>query len=192
MDYERMSRAPAQLTDYPWQVDDPVLYRFGYTADPEHPEIARAGGVVRNLINNVSKNGGLLLNISPRADGIIPDNQRQLLLEIGKWLEVNGDAIYSTRPWTTPGEGTAAPRYRFTTKGDALYAIALDWPGAEATITSLATGATGVDKVARVELLGHPGNLEFAQGADGLKVKMPGDKPCDYAFALKISGLKLR
>ena len=209
MDYERMSRAPAQLTDFPWQVDDPVLYRFGYTQDPEHPEIARAEGVVRNLINNVSKNGGLLLNISPRADGTIPDNQQQLLLDIGKWLEVNGDAIYATRPWTKFGEGTAAPRradtapatneapraaqmYRFTTKGDTLYAIALGWPGAQAAITSLAAGAPGAGKVASVELLGHAGALEFAQDAEGLKVKMPADKPCDYAYALKITGLKLR
>ena len=209
MDYERMSRAPAELTDYPWQVDDPVLYRFGYTQDPEHPEIARADGVVRNLINNVSKNGGLLLNISPRADGTIPDNQQQLLLDIGKWLDVNGEAIYATRPWTKFGEGAAAPRrggaapatneapraaqmYRFTTKGDTLYAIALGWPGAQATVTSLATGAAGVGKITRVELLGHDGALEFTQDGGGLKVKMPADKPCDYAYALRITGLKMR
>jgi alpha-L-fucosidase len=209
MDYERMSRAPAELTDYPWQVDDPVLYRFGYTQDPEHPEIARPDGVVRNLINNVSKNGGLLLNISPRADGTIPDNQQQLLLDIGKWLDVNGEAIYATRPWTKFGEGTAAPRrggagaatneapraaqmYRFTTKGDTLYAIALGWPGAQATVTSLATGAAGVGRITRVELLGHDGALEFTQDADGLKVKMPADKPCDYAYALKVAGVKAR
>ncbi|MGA3181892.1 MAG: alpha-L-fucosidase, partial [Verrucomicrobiota bacterium] len=193
MDYERMSRAPAQLTDYPWQVDDPVLYRFGYTADPEHPEIARPDGVVRNLINNVSKNGGLLLNISPKADGTIPDNQQQLLLNIGKWLEVNGDAIYATRPWTKFGEGPGAARqtYRFTTKGGTLYAIALGWPGGQATVASLATGAPGVDKITSVELLGHNGALEFTQDAEGLKVNMPADKPCDYAYALKIAGLKL-
>jgi alpha-L-fucosidase len=193
MDYERMSRAPAQLTDYPWQVDDPVLYRFGYTADPEHPEIARPDGVVRNLINNVSKNGGLLLNISPKADGTIPDNQQQLLLNIGKWLQVNGDAIYATRPWTKFGEGPGAARqtYRFTTKGGTLYAIALGWPGGQATVASLATGAPGVDKITSVELLGHNGALEFTQDAEGLKVNMPADKPCDYAYALKIAGLKL-
>jgi alpha-L-fucosidase len=208
MDYERMSRAPAQLTDYPWQVDDPVLYRFGYTADPEHPDIARPDGVVRNLINNVSKNGGLLLNISPKADGTIPDNQQQLLLDIGKWLDINGDAIYGTRPWTKFGEGTAAPRpgqaapaaneaprasqmYRFTTKGDTLYAIALGWPGAQAAIASLAAGAPGAGKITGVQLLGHNGALDFTQDADGLKVKMPADKPCDYAYALKLAGLKL-
>jgi alpha-L-fucosidase len=148
--------------------------------------------VVRNLINNVSKNGGLLLNISPKADGTIPDNQQQLLLNIGKWLAVNGDAIYGTRPWTKSGEGASgAQAYRFTTKGGALYAIALAWPGAQATITSLATGAPGVGTITGVELLGHNGALEFTQGVEGLKVKMPADKPCDYAYALKIGGLKL-
>jgi alpha-L-fucosidase len=205
LDFERMSRAPAELTDYEWQVDDPVLYRFGYTED--HPGIARPDGVVRNLINNVSKNGGLLLNISPRADGIIPDDQQKLLLDIGKWLDVNGDAIYGTRPWVKFGEGNpprtgtnappataAAPRpaYRFTTKGDTLYAIALSWPGEQAFVTSLATGAASSGKITGVELLGHKGALQFAQDADGLKVKMPAEQPCDYAFALKITGLKLK
>ena len=205
LDFERMSRAPAELTDYEWQVDDPVLYRFGYTED--HPGIARPDGVVRNLINNVSKNGGLLLNISPRADGIIPDDQQKLLLDIGKWLDVNGDAIYGTRPWVKFGEGipasrgtnaapataAAAPRpaYRLTTKGDNLYAIALSWPGEQAVVTSLATGAASSGKITGVELLGHKGALQFTQDADGLKVKMPDEQPCDYAFALKITGLKL-
>jgi len=205
LDFERMSRAPAELTENVWQVDDPVLYRFGYTED--HPGIARPDGVVRNLINNVSKNGGLLLNISPRADGIIPDDQQKLLLDIGKWLDVNGDAIYGTRPWVKFGEGTsaargtnatpvtaAAPRalaYRFTTKGDTLFAIALAWPGEQAVVTSLATGAASSGKITGVELLGHKGALQFTQDADGLKVKMPAEQPCDYAFALKITGLKL-
>ena len=206
LDFERMSRAPAELTDYAWQVDNPVLYRFGYTED--HPGIAKADGVVRNLVNNVSKNGGLLLNISPRADGTIPDDQQKLLLDIGNWLDVNGDAIYGTRPWTKFGEGTPAPRgtnaapatataprppvYRFTTKGDTLYAIALSWPGEQAVITSLATEKAPAGTIKRVTLLGHKGALKFTQDAEGLKITMPAIKPCDYAYALKITGLKLK
>jgi alpha-L-fucosidase len=197
-DYERQGRAPAELTSFAWQVDDPVLYRFGYT---EGSPIVSADSVVHNLVENVSKNGNLLLNISPKADGTIPDDQQKLLLDIGKWLDVNGEAIYGTRPWTVFGEGTlklargqryTGKDFRFTTKGDTLYAIALAWPGEQAVITSLAAGQASSGKIESVTLLGHLGNLEFTQDADGLKVKIPAEKPCEYAFALKIAGLKLK
>lgn len=189
LDFERMSRAPAGMTDYVWQVDDPVLYRFGYTED--HPGIAKPEGVVHNLISNTSKNGGLLLNISPRADGTIPDDQQQLLLNIGKWLDVNGEAIYATRPWKQFGEGAKGQEIRFTTKGSTLYAIALAWPAdGQIVVTSLATGKAPPGKISKVELLGHDGNLDFTQDDQGLKVKMPSEKPCDYAYSLRITGLE--
>ena len=203
-DFERMSRAPAELTDYVWQVDDPVLYRFGYTENNPSP-IARAGGVIVNLVNNVSKNGGLLLNISPRADGTIPDDQQKLLLEIGAWLKLNGEAIYGTRPWTKFGEGAlkldrgqgySAKDIRFTTKGDTLYAILPAWPTGDepALITSLASDKNLPGKIEKVEMLGVAKPLPFTQDAKGLTVKMPTPpiKPCDYAFVLRISGLKLK
>lgn len=94
-----------------------------------------------DLIDIVSKNGALLLNIGPRPDGTIPEEQVRILLEIGRWLETNGEAIYGTRPWNIYGEGptkvaggsfkdTARQAFtrqdiRFTTKGNVLYAIAL-------------------------------------------------------------------
>jgi hypothetical protein len=86
--------------------------------------------------------------------------------------------------------------YRFTVKGDALYAIAQSWPGDTAIITSLAAGKALdgnvlAGKIASVTMLGHLGNLQFTQDADGLKVKLPADRPCDYAYVLKITGLKM-
>ena len=101
--------------------------------------------MLHSLIDIVSKNGALLLNISPMADGTIPENQRQVLLEMGKWLKINGEAIYGTRPWKVFGEGATQGRagqfggvtdpkggyqpqdIRFTTKGGSLYAISLGW-----------------------------------------------------------------
>ena len=181
MDFERRSRAPKDITDYAWQVDEPVLYRFGYT---EGSPIASAASTIRLLVDCTAKNGALLLNISPKADGTIPDDQQKLLLAIGSWLDVNGEAIYGTRPWKQWSEN----KVRFTKKGAALYAISFDWPASEEIeIAALGKNAGAVEKV---ELLGHTGKLEFTQTDTGLKVKLPADKPCQHAWSLKISTQK--
>jgi alpha-L-fucosidase len=230
MDYEREGRSPMELTDWVWQPDDPITNKFGYVEE-QHPYPANQ--FVWKIVENVSKNGNLLLNISPRADGTIPQEQQDVLLAIGHWLEINGDAIYYSRPWIKYGEGPAAdsaavamvearakgfagrlngqnqgskavaggglPRkgytpadIRFTTRGNTLYAIVMNWPEKEAIITSLAADKAPSGKIAKVELLGHPGTLQFTQNNAGLHVKFPTEKPCDYAYVLKISGLKLK
>jgi alpha-L-fucosidase len=230
MDYEREGRAPMELTDWVWQPDDPIQDKFGYV---EGIKPGPPSQFVWKIIENTCKNGNLLLNISPKADGTIPQEQQDVLLAIGKWLEVNGEAIYDTRPWIKYGEGPVAdaaaaamvkiraagfagringqnqggagvggggisrngytPKdIRFTTHGDTLYATVMNWPGDQpVTITSLAGGQPPQGKVAQVELLGHAGPLPFTQDAEGLKVKFPGEKPCDFVYALKITGLKL-
>ena len=193
MDYERQGRAPKKLTDYTWQPDDPIADKFGYVEVPDANgkmvglPLKSPGGIVGNLVTDVSRNGNYLLNISPKADGTIPEAQQQVLLAIGKWLGVNGDAIYGTRPWKMSEEG----RIHFTTKDQTLYAISLAWPTNELIIPALGEGKGLEGKITKVELLGHSGALEFIQDAAGLKVKFPAEKPCDYAYSLKISGLKL-
>ena len=105
MDYEREGRAPMELTEYAWQADDPIADKFGYV---EGLKLSSPGSIITHLVENTSKNGNLLLNISPKADGTIPGDQQAVLLEVGKWLDINGEAIYGTRPWTQYGEGPAA------------------------------------------------------------------------------------
>jgi len=193
MDYERQGRAPKQLTDFIWQPDDPVTDKFGYVevTDSNGRQVGlpvkSPASLVDNLVVNVSRNGNLLLNISPRADGTIPDSQQQVLLAIGKWLGINGDAIYGTRPWKVSEEGNI----HFTTRGQTLYAICLDWPKGNLVIPALGQGKGLDGNITKVELLGHDGTLDFTQDANGLNVKFPAGKPCDYCYALKITGLKL-
>jgi alpha-L-fucosidase len=183
-----------------WQTDTSVSNKsWGYI---EHDTFKSPEFIVHQLIDIVSKNGNLLMNIGPKSDGTIPDEVQQVLLSVGSWLKVNGDAIYGTRAWTTYGEGptkvvegsfndTAAGNYtaadfRFTTKGDTLYAIEMGWPSnGEAVIKTLHT-VTGRKAIQSVSLLGSTGTLSFEQKDDGLHVKVPSESPGKFAYAYKI------
>jgi len=184
-----------------WQTDTSISNKsWGYIKDDtfKSPEF-----VVHQLIDIVSKNGNLLLNIGPRSDGTIPEEVQQVLLEVGSWLNVNGDAIYGTRPWRTYGEGptkvaagsfhdTDTAHYtpedfRFTTKAGALYVIGLVWPpNGEAVIRSLAA-TVGSQSIQSVSLLGSDAKPKFQQRPDGLHVVLPAEPPTKYAYVLRLT-----
>jgi alpha-L-fucosidase len=184
-----------------WQTDTSISKKsWGYI---ENDEFKTADSIVDQLVDITSKNGALLLNVGPRSDGTIPEQAQTILLDIGKWLRVNGEAIYGTRPWKVFGEGptqvvggsfkdTETRPYtgediRFTTKGDTLYAIALAWPdGGKLVIKSLAAGLSLRDQIKAVQLLGYDGSLKWERTPGGLVVNLPDQKPNDYAYALKI------
>lgn len=182
IDFEKVGkRSPPDIRSGPWLVDDTIGSTRGYT---EGMSVSATGEILAKLIDTVAKGGTYLLNISPMADGTIPLAQRDTLLGIGRWFEINGEAIYGSRPWKKFGEGES-PGFRFTSKGRDLYAIALSWPSGQAAITSL--GASE-GRVTRVQLLGVRGNLKFIQRADGLTIELPARKPAalEHAFTFKI------
>jgi alpha-L-fucosidase len=162
------------LTDYPWLTDDTISWgSWCYTQDLQ---IKTFKTVLHTLIDIVSKNGVLLLNISPMSDGTIPENQKQVLLDIGEWLEVNGEAIYSTRPWKVYGQGPTKMNksghfvgridytgedIRFTSSKDkkVLYAISLGSP--ENTITIEGVRVSNIENDAQISLLGSDKKIEF-------------------------------
>ncbi|HEX2855462.1 MAG TPA: alpha-L-fucosidase [Opitutaceae bacterium] len=193
IDFEKVGgRSPSGIRTGAWQVDDPIGSTWGYTTGMK---ISDAGALIGRLIDTVSKNGTYLLNISPKPDGTIPQDQQDVLLAIGRWLEVNGEAIYGTHSWTKFGEGSrgqAGPYHRFTVKGDTLYVILIGQPSSfDVTISSLVHAPLLNNKVTQVSLLGGPSELEFTHDATGLKVKLPSTLPGLYAYTLKISGLKM-
>jgi alpha-L-fucosidase len=191
----------AEIRPLYWQTDTSVSNKsWGYIQNDtfKSPEF-----VVRQLIDIVSKNGNLLLNIGPRSDGTIPDEVQQVLRDVGSWLKINGEAIYGTRAWKIYGEGPTkvtdgafhdtdtqpytAEDFRFTRKGDVLYAIELGWPSnREAVIHSLGGAAGDHPKITSVALLGSDAKLAFDQRDDGLHLQLPEQRPGEYAYSFRI------
>jgi alpha-L-fucosidase len=185
----------------PWQTDT-CIGNWHYKRDIKYKTPKT---VVDMLCDIVSRNGNLMLNI-PLPNSGAPDAEELAVVEgIAKWMTVNSDGIYGTRPWKVSGNGAAKSAdqkfnernrkdltpsdVRFTTKGGALYAFVMGWPETEAAIPMLGLGGKNdVGKIQSVELLGHRGKLKFTQDEQSLRVQLPPEKPCEHAIALKIAG----
>ena len=185
-----------------WHYSRPLFARHGYKS---------ARMVAQMLVDIVSKNGNLMLNVPLPGSGAPDDDEISFIADFGRWMRANGSAIYASRPWSVYGEGPStqaqppiraqgfnegqnrpytAEDFRFVQKGGKVYAFALAWPdNGQLAIKSLALGSRHAPgQVERVTLLGAPDALEQTRDGQALHVKLPERRRGDYVYTLEISG----
>lgn len=197
----------ADIQPFYWQTDTAIAKNsWCYT---ENNDFKKAKDILCDLVDIVSKNGNLLLNVGPKADGTISDEDKAVLLEIGEWMEKNGEAIYGSRPWRIAAEGPTkvaegqftdgkdkvftAEDFRFTVKGDSLYAICLHYPE-DGRVTIKALGeqdASHLPKfhgiIKRIEILGFEEQPVWNRDGEGLHIEtgtVKSDKPVVFKVTL--------
>ncbi|RDY32743.1 alpha-L-fucosidase [Lachnotalea glycerini] len=188
----------------PWQTDTSISAKsWGYI---EEDIYRNADFFISSLIDIVSKNGNLLLNIGPKADGSISEEVKQILLEIGEWLNINGEAIYNTRPWIKFGEGVTIPGSYYSdsglefTEGDirftksksdsTFYILPLVKPTKDTLcIQTLKSDVLDIQNVCEIILLDGNIRLEYKQTQSGLEINLPLDwnLRLKSAYAMKVN-----
>ena len=196
----------------PWMADINMMYHNGWKVQwfySDDKKLKDANCLIDMMVDIVSKNGRMLLNVPPKIDGTFSKEEKKVLYEIGDWLKLNGEAIYGTIPWTMYGEGPSLignpghhgqgykkaylmPKYtvqdiRFTQKDKFLYAIVLDWPVQKLLIKSLGyKKKLYKGEIKSISLIGSDCVLSWEQGPYELRVQFPKQKVGKHAYVLKI------
>jgi alpha-L-fucosidase len=179
-EYQKLSK----ITDYKWESTRGIGSSFGYNKMEKDEDYLSPEELIRMFIDIVSKNGNLLLNVGPMADGTIPEPQKKAILGIGKWLEINGEAIYGTRPWNrAEGKTIDDMNIRFTQNNNILYIHLLDNPK-ENEITILSLNITVNSKIC---LLGNKRELSWKKDVDNLVISIPDELSEAPAYVFKVS-----
>jgi len=204
--FEEGRDRPAKV-DRPWMDDMKISTRsWGYVQGQTYKPVDE---IVDGLVDRTARGGGLLLSLCPLPDGTLNKAQKDILAAIGRWLNVNGEAIFATRPWTVHAEGDDATclrkrgkhtgwkfdtcdasdiRFTRSKDGRTLYAIALGVPDGPLVIRTLKRGAEAYPgRIGRVTLLGSDAALTWQRTGDALRVTLPQKVPSRDAVALKIT-----
>ncbi len=169
---------------HPWEECRGIGSSFGYNRFETTDHYMTSAQCIETLVEKVSRGGNLLLNIGPRADGLIPVIMQQRLLDMGKWLAVNGEAIYATTAWEHRPATMRKDKIYYTQKPGALYVICARWPQ-----TPLVVG-TAAD-VKSVTLLGSDVDVPFSREGEKIAISppavTPATMPCEHAWTFKLS-----
>jgi len=207
LDYER--GGPPELMPYYWLTDDAISpTTWSYTTGMTY---YTSKAILHSLIDRVSKNGNMLLNVSPTAEGCIPEEQKKILLDIGNWLRKYGEAIYSTRAWEAYGEGptlmgaghgdfiepsegiTGDIRFTKSKNNKSLYVILLGWPekGNNLSVKTLSSANIEMENLKKVEFLEPTGekgiDLSWTQDESGMHISLPENFKEEMAWVIKLS-----
>lgn len=180
-----------EISDMVWQTCDCVYddHNWGYVPGVA---IKPTNTIIDQLMDTISKRGVLMLSFAPKADGSFPEDQKQMMRELGAWLKINGEAVYATRPYVVFGEtgsktqGADPMKIRFTRNkaNTTLYATALTWPGDTMLIKTLA--AADLSGIKSVRLLGIDQELKWTQTEQGLEISMPQKPGYGMAYPVRI------
>ncbi len=190
---DRERGVSGQIEPMVWQTDDSVYqgHNWGYA---EGVKIKSVNSVIDKFIDIVSKRGVLMLAIAPKADGTIPEDQKNMILSIGSWLKVCGEAIYSTRPWIVSGErckgidGKESIEVRFTRSKDSkvLYATMLDWSAKPFVMASVNSTTIPAESIKSVSLIGSDQKVEWSIDQQGMTITAKSEPAYGTAYPIRI------
>ena len=176
---------PEDISADKWEAVRGIGRTFGFNVNQTVEQYGTPEKYIHLLVDVVSKNGNLLLNVGPMADGTIPAPQVTILEELGAWLEINGEAIFGTRPWTRFASTTdddLPVRFTRNTDGRTVYAIVLGTPGGASVVVR-----EFAESVRAVRRLGDDGSLSFSRDGADLRIELPGALPASAAQAFAIT-----
>jgi alpha-L-fucosidase len=165
-EYETMPK----ITKNKWEANRGIGFSYGYNRMETEKEYLKSEDTIKMLVDIVSKNGNLLLNVGPLPDGNIPDFQKRVLIELGKWLEINGESIYATKPWIkAEGYSNGKNIIRFTQNQESLFIHLMEHPkGNEIRIDSMKIPNDSI-----VNILGDTQNIKCSTQNDDLILYLP-------------------
>ena len=181
-------RVEPDITPATWEANRGIGRSFGYNAREGPQDYLTADELIRSFVDIVSKNGNLLLNIGPMADGTVPEIQAERVRALGDWLAVNGEAIYGSTCWKHAEDENSNVPVRYTVREGAIYVTALDWPGEQLTLS----GDLPLAENSTVTLLGSSGEGLRRERVGGLvTISMPGEGPAAttsrHAYTFKVA-----
>ena len=183
-EYDHAGKGENEKKNHPWEECRGIGRSFGYNRFERAEHYLTDAQCIETLCDKVSRGGNFLLNVGPDATGLIPPIMEERLLSIGKWLDVNGEAIYGTTAWEGRPKDMKKDRVYYTAKPDVLYAICVAWPQAKLRVPGCADATS-------VSLLGSKVPVAFSCDGNDIVIDPPpmhpGILPCQHAWTFKIS-----